>query len=459
MIGQIPLKFKEVCQEKIILFLRTYDSLKGLPFWIAAVTTGLMSVLYARLFRYAEHRFLDLHNYNPYYVFIATPLGFLVAWWLVYKFAPNAKGSGIPQVLASIELSQESCAQKRIIRHLVSLPITAIKILSSFITVICGGAVGREGPTIQISAYIFHSIGVRFNKIWDKQAQEVFFISGGAAGIAAAFNTPLGGVVYAIEELSKTSFHRFRTSLFAAVIIAGVTAQLLSGPYLFIGIPRISTDSGAVIPLSFLIGIITGLAGAFFGKLLYFVSQIREKIKSPVGLAALAVGLGLVVAALIVFVNPSSANSGKDLISEYMFNDQPSSLSLVGVRFAAPILTYFSGSAGGVFSPALSAGASIGAFVADLFSSPYRNTFIMLGMIGFLSGFTGAPFTAFVLVLEMTDRHSIILPMMLTALTAFMVSQLISKVPFYEKMKELFVAEERHILDVEKEKATPAANT
>src|SRR5690606_26043199 len=118
------------------------------------------------------------------------------------------------------------------------------------------------------------------------------------------------------------------------------------------------------------------------------------------------------------------------------------SIELVLVRFLAPILTYFSGAAGGIFSPALSAGASIGAFLADIINTEYRNTFILLGMIGFLSGFTAAPFTSFVLVLEMTDRHSIVLSMMLTSLTAYLLSQLVSVNPFYERMKDVFVEEE-----------------
>jgi H+/Cl- antiporter ClcA len=437
------LKFLIQQKNQLISTLKKSDTLKGLPFWIAAVLTGIISVLYAKIFKIAEHKFLYLLEFHSNWVFVVTPVGFFVAWLIVHFAAPNARGSGIPQVLASIELAQDPSTEKKIFRHMVSLPITLVKVLSSFITVLCGGAIGREGPTIQISAYVFHAIGDKFQKVWKMPSQDIFFISGGAAGIAAAFNTPLGGVVYAIEELSKSSFHRFRTSLFSAVIISGVVAQILSGPYLFIGVPKISPYSSHVLPYSILIGLVSGIAGALFGKMLYWVSLFRRKIKSPYLLGLLAVSLGLLMACMIVFLNPQSATSGKDLITEYMFHNLPSHISLILVRFFSPIVTYFSGSAGGVFSPALSAGASIGAFIADQINSDYRNTFIMLGMIGFLAGFTSAPFTSFVLILEMTDRHSIVLSMMLTALTASMVSQMVSKMPFYELMKEIFISDEK----------------
>jgi H+/Cl- antiporter ClcA len=314
--------------------------------------------------------------------------------------------------------------------------------LSSIIAALCGGAVGREGPTIQISAYIFHSIGCRFSKVWQPPSQDIYFIAGGAAGIASAFNTPLGGVVYAIEELSKTSFHKFRTSLFTAVIIAGVVAQILSGPYLFIGAPKMHAYSSNILPYSTFIGLVAGILGALFGKILFWLSQFRKSITNPYILAGLAIFFGLLIATLIVFINPIAAGSGKTLINSYLFKGESSSIQQVLIRFFSPIITYSSGTAGGVFSPALSTGASIGAFIADIFSTPYRNTFVVLGMIGFLSGFTAAPFTSFLLVLEMTDKHSIVFSMMLTSLSAYAVAQLLSKKPFYELMCNVFVEEE-----------------
>src|SRR5690606_25787359 len=162
-------------RDDIIKILQETTALRGLPFWISAILTGVVAVAYARFFKLAKDYFFQIYTEIPYLLFIITPLGFLIAWGLVHYFAPNAKGSGIPQVLASIELSKDASLEKKVFRHMISLPITVIKVLSSFITVVCGGAIGREGPTIQISAYIFHSIGNRFQKIW-KVPQDVYFI-------------------------------------------------------------------------------------------------------------------------------------------------------------------------------------------------------------------------------------------------------------------------------------------
>lgn len=144
----------------------------------------------------------------------------MVATWLVAKFAVYSRGSGIPQVSASIELSNPKHNYK--VDNLLSLKIIFIKIISSLIMVFGGGVIGREGPTIQISASIFKKINDWLPNWYPKISKRNMIVTGAAAGLASAFNTPLGGIVFAIEELTKTHFSFFKSALLTGVIIAGL---------------------------------------------------------------------------------------------------------------------------------------------------------------------------------------------------------------------------------------------
>ncbi|HQS06831.1 MAG TPA: chloride channel protein, partial [Daejeonella sp.] len=147
----------------------------------------------------------------------------LFSWWLVRHFSPYAKGSGIPQVMASIDLSSPKTSS--IIDKLLGFRILIVKIASSLVMAAGGAAIGREGPTIQIAASVFRVVNERLPLWIPKIAKKNVIITGAAAGLAAAFNTPLGGIVFAIEELTKTHFSFYKTAIFSSVIIAGLTAQ------------------------------------------------------------------------------------------------------------------------------------------------------------------------------------------------------------------------------------------
>lgn len=123
--------------------------LQAIPFWVGAVITALIAILYAKLFDLSEHLLSYILSINKILIFIVTPLCFVISWWLVKRFSPYAKGSGIPQVMAAVELSTPKT--NHLIEKLLSLKVLFIKILSSLILVLGGGAIGREGPTIQVS--------------------------------------------------------------------------------------------------------------------------------------------------------------------------------------------------------------------------------------------------------------------------------------------------------------------
>ena len=124
-----------------------------MPFWVGAFVSGTLAVLYAKLFSWAESGTLLIYEKTSWAFFIITPACFLVAWWIVVKYSPYSRGSGIPQVSAAIELTNPKHSYK--VNVLLGLRVVFIKILSSLIMIFGGGAIGREGPTIQISASIF----------------------------------------------------------------------------------------------------------------------------------------------------------------------------------------------------------------------------------------------------------------------------------------------------------------
>lgn len=413
----------------------------GLPYWILAFIAGLISVAYSTVFRWSELWVIKLASYNPYLFLIIIPIGFLIAWFLVWFFAPNATGSGIPQVMAMIETGENRLPEA--LNSMLGIKTTIIKIASSFICIFVGGAIGKEGPTVQISASIFNILGGKLKKIFSDISYESLLVAGGAAGIAAAFNTPLGGIVYAVEELSRAHINKFKTALITAVIVAGITAQWLLGSYLYLGYPALGTLLYKNIPWAILIGILGGFAGAAFGKILYKLLSLRKKITKPLSLALLAVTVGLIFAILVVAFDQRILGPGKELMTNMLFSTpltQLSDIKLFVVRFVGPILTQISGAAGGIFAPSMAAGGSIGAILSYFAGIEYHNLFIILGMIAFLTGVTRAPFTSFVLVLEMTDRHSVIFLMMIAALIANICSRFIDVESFYERVRDDFLA-------------------
>ncbi len=413
--------------------------LLAVPFWLASLATGLISVMYARLFGSAEAlmtRYLEWHNWM---IFITAPLCFLAAWLLVEQFAPMARGSGIPQVMAAIALP--STAQKKAVNLLLSLRIIVVKVLSSLLMVVGGGAVGREGPTIQIASSVFSLFHKWLPAGIPRLAAKSYYITGAAAGLAAAFNTPLGGIVFAIEELARIHVSFFRTALFSAVIIAGLTAQSLAGPYLYLGYPDASNISKMAFAGVAVTAILTGYFGAGTAKIILRIMAWRNSLTKKQA-AVFTLSVGLIVATIAFFANPQILGSGKELMNKVLFTtDKHTSASTLLMRILGPVLCFNAGAAGGIFAPSLAAGAAMGSFIAGIadFAGANANILILGGMVGFLTGVTRTPMTSAILVLEMTDRHSVIFYLMLAALLASMAAMLVDEMSFYERLRNKYL--------------------
>jgi H+/Cl- antiporter ClcA len=381
-----------------------------------------------------------------------------VAWWLVKKYAPFARGSGIPQVSAAIELSVPKHSQN--VGLLLSLKIIFIKLLSSLLVVFGGGVIGREGPTIQISASIFKKVNDMLPAWYPKISKQNMIITGGAAGLAAAFNTPLGGIVFAIEELTKTHFNYFKSALLTGVIIAGLTALSILGPYLYLGYPLLDSGfSASLVLIAILLAVVTGLAGSGTGQIILYLMKKRDRLSKKSYRFLYVFICGLAIAALAVFISDKALGSGKEIMVTALFTPEKHLDWYVPfLRIFGSVISFSTGAAGGIFAPSLGAGASIGAVVAGWFSlSPAdANLIILCGMTGFLTAITRSPFTSAILVLEMTGSHTVIFYILFTALISSLMANLVNRHSFYDQLKDKFIAEILHIKNEDEKKANMA---
>lgn len=343
--------------------------------------------------------------------------------------------------MAAIELASPKHDEK--IGKLLSLRILLVKIVSSLFMVLGGGAIGREGPTIQIAGSVFRMINKITPSSWPKLSKQNFILTGAAAGLAAAFNTPLGGVVFAMEELARIHVRYFRTALFSAVIIAGMTAQAFLGPYLYLGYPDVRNLQFSVFLAVAVAAVASGLLGSATSRLILRIMKWKKTFSRAKAILFVIVA-GLVTALIAYFLNDAVLGSGKNLMNTTLFTDDKHvSWHTMLLRMVGPVICFNTGAAGGVFAPALAAGASIGAFISGLFHfvGSNANILILSGMVGFLTGVTRTPFTSAILVLEMTDRHSVIFHLMLAALVSNVAALLVDKHSFYEQLKKGYMEE------------------
>ncbi len=428
-------KFENLNNEKL-----KKNILNALPFWVGAFSVGVVAVIYAKLFFWAELGTKYVYNNASWIFFLMTPLLFLLAWVITNKYAPFARGSGIPQVSAAIELSTPGHSHK--VNSLLSIKIIVVKIVSSIIMVFAGGVVGREGPTIQIAASVFKKINDWLPGWYPKISKRNMIVTGAAAGLAAAFNTPLGGIVFAIEELTKTHISFFKSALLTGVIIAGLTALFLLGPYLYLGYPLLDNLPFSIIFIVVVLAIITGLAGSLMGQIILYINKRKAKFKSKFQQILYIVLCGLLIATIGFFLSDKVFGSGKEIMVTTLFsNEKHLEWYVPIIRFLGPIISFTVGAAGGIFAPSLSAGASFGAVIAGLahLTASETNLLILCGMTGFLTSITRSPFTSSILVLEMTNSHNVIFYIMLTALLSNVIANIITKHSFYDYLKHQYI--------------------
>lgn len=412
--------------------------LLALPFWIAAAVTALVSILYTKLFAWSEELASRAAKSFGLGLLLWTPILFFISWWLVEKIAPLASGSGIPQLKVAAE-KIENDPNTNAVSKLLGLKVILAKIVSSLCAVIGGGATGREGPTLQIAGSIFDVTSRLLPEEIRSRSRHGMVLAGGAAGIAAAFNTPLGGIAYAIEELAKSHLSFFRTGILHAVVVAGLISQLILGTYLYMGYPKVPVFQFSELGLALVVAVCAGLVGCLFGQLLKYIFNFRSTLNKPSARAVMAICCGLVFASLYLFVSPTTFGPGSRLLTDLLFDGRGITYQEFIARFFGTASTYAAGGAAGVFAPTLTLGGALGRLLQLAFTSSVGPLAVLVGMTASLSALTHSPLTSFILILEMTDRHTAIVPIMIAALIGHGVSNLISHESFYDYVaKKMF---------------------
>lgn len=368
----------------------------------------------------------------PFGGLIVTPLGFGLIVYLTNRFFPNSGGSGIPQAIAARTLKDPIERGK-----LVSLRIAVGKILLTLMGLLVGASTGREGPTVQVGASVMFALG-RFSR----RQQPGLILAGAAAGVAAAFNTPLAGIVFGIEEMSRSFEVRASGLIIGTIIAAGLTSLAFLGNYTYFG------SSDAVLPMGFdwiavvVCGVVGGLLGGLFSRTLIlfafgFPGAAGQWVKAHPVLFAGACGFAVAVCGLLS--GSTVYGTGYEQARAALHDTEALSIFYAPLKLIATALSSVSGIPGGIFSPSLSVGAGIGADLAHFFPATPIGALVLLGMVSYFSGVVQAPITAFVIVSEMTDNHSLLVPLMLAALIAQGASRLVCQEGVYHALSKKFI--------------------
>ncbi|MGA3248447.1 MAG: chloride channel protein [Paraburkholderia sp.] len=406
-------------------------------FWLGAIAVGFIAVLYAKLidFGYSEFRAMQhRHIWLPLFV---TPAVAALSVWLTRKFFRGSEGSGIPQVIATLHAKPGEYGER-----LLSFRIMFGKILVSFLAILGGFTIGREGPTVQVGAALMFNLR-RFYPRSNALIERQLVLAGAAAGLSAAFNTPLAGIVFAIEELTRSFEARASGVLITAIIIAGVIALGINGNYTYFGTIEIGTHFPDLLAVAIVLtAIVTGIAGGVFCWLLLntarWIPAPLRKLHSerPVVFAALC---GLVIACVGLISGGLTFGSGYAEARGLLDGREQLSVFYPFLKMISMVGSYLPGIPGGIFAPSLSIGAGFGNLLHMVFGSMQLQMLIALAMVGYLAAVTQAPITSFVIVMEMINGHALVISLMATALIASRVSRIFAP-PLYEALSQRYMA-------------------
>lgn len=390
-----------------------------------AVGVGLFAWFFANAADRAQHLFSGLTQAWPYAPLIVTPAGFVLLAWLTRRYAPLARGSGIPQIIAAARHVENGRTG-----GLVSIRTGAFKTFATLGALLVGGSVGREGPTVQLGT----SIMVATHRLLRVPVNGAVIIAGGAAGVAAAFNTPIAGVAFALEELASAYEQRMTLLVMAAVVIAGLVPLSLAGDYVYFGVVREVVSGVKALPIALVVGVVGGIAGGLFSR----ISLRLLAANSPLGRRPMLTALvcGLVVAVIGVLTGLTWGTGYEAARTLVEGEGQP--FWFAPAKFVSTLASSLSGAPGGVFAPSLSVGAGLGGLMSNLFPNDSRSAIVLLGMIAYFVGVVRAPLTAVVIISEMTANRGMILPLFAAAVVADVAARLVCKQRLYHGLAQAF---------------------
>ncbi|MGA9768666.1 MAG: chloride channel protein [Blastocatellia bacterium] len=399
-----------------------------------AVACGLVAVTYHKLIKLASANMIEraIAIQGPSRVFwmLAIPIaGGLAAGLLLHFFAPDARGSGIPQVKIAYVMNYGH----------VPMRTAAGKAVISALCVGAGASLGREGPTVQICAALSNLISRMFSIPRRKQMNQLPV--GAAAAIAAAFNTPIAAVTFALEEIIGDLNQKLAASIVIAAVIAATIERWLLGQHpLFIGANFYVLNHPAELLAYAALGIVAGVVGVFFSRLILFMRMaFRDRLNLP-SWSKPAIG-GAIIGAIGLW-QPNALGIGYDFLGQVLQGQDNLVLKAVVALMVAKVLasafSYGSGMSGGVLGPSMFVGGMLGAAIWHVltFIEPdvliARGAFALVGMGAMFAAVIRVPITSILLIFEMTYNYEIILPLMIANAIAYAVASRMWQLSIYE---------------------------
>jgi chloride channel protein, CIC family len=352
--------------------------------------------------------------------------------WLVRRFAPETAGSGIPD-LKAVVLGEKELHWKRV------LPV---KFLAGVVGIGGGLTLGREGPTVQMGGATGLMVSTWFRVKQGEGERKALISAGAAAGLAAAFNAPLAGLIFVLEELTGSFTPVVFVASFLAAVTADVVCRVVTGETPVFALHGMAPPTLHTLPVAALVGVLAGFAGVLFNRSLLASLDFFERLNRW---PTFAVGaLAGAVVGLAAWFYPEISGSGA-LLSEKAVNGgiavQWMLLFLV-VRFFLTMVSYGSGAAGGIFAPLLVMGSlgglSLGAGVHALLPgwAAFPETFAVIGMGALFTSTVRAPLTGIVLMIELTGQYAFMLPLLVSCFAAYGVAEALGDRPIYEALRE-----------------------
>lgn len=419
---------------------------------------ALMSLGFAYLADKALEWNREWVAYNGWLALLVLPLSLAALRWLTLRFAPNASGSGIPQVIGALSLPPGASQNS-----LVALGQTLWKIPLAFFGMLAGASIGREGPSVQVGAALMLAWG----DFWKRRGVQLrgfhaneLIAAGAAGGLAAAFNAPLAGVIFAIEELGRGTVLRWQRLVLIGVLASGflVVAVVGNNPYfgVFGGAPL---AHGMVMWVA-ICAALNGALGGIFARLLgkgvagSAPQSWRAWIRAhPIWTAFV---MGLILAVIGLSTAGSVYGTGYGVAADLLSGKDAAPASFGLAKLAATVASYWAGIPGGIFTPALTTGAGIGHHIWQLAGEGVdHRVLVLISMAAFLAAATQAPLTASVVVMEMTGSQPMLFWLLVGSLLASGVSRQFCPQPFYHMAAGRF--RRQAIVDAARAARPPAA--
>lgn len=369
-----------------------------------------------------------MYSAGSFYMYAYTPITFVVIVWLLKKYFPYADGSGLPQGYAVDVFTNKQ------IKDIYSIRSAVGKVILTFMSIASGASLGKEGPTIQICASLFAQMRV----ITDEKRRLLIKLAAGV-GVAAAFNTPLGGMIFAIEEYVKKISAKIATLLVGGTLIAVFIGNYFNGglPYLGIIKPETLSHGNGIALIAILVGVTCGLSGALFTKIMVFMTVnktwfINRWRKNHYLLNAFI--FGMVVVIIGHLTNGLSFGNGSESTKYFLDSNIQAPWYYSLGKFFGSIASVSAGVPGGYFSTALSIGAGVGDLLHHFIDNVPLVQFYLLGMVAFLSAITQSPITAVAMVVEMSNSSEFCFPILLASFVASLVSEQFGESVYHQQV-------------------------